>query len=174
MTGIKAFFTVLLVMPLGHALTVLALKLPPQGQYAVIIAGTLSAAGIMYITKYIKSSAWETFVGMIAGVLLWASLFEIAVKLGAKAIGIEEHKAVEFTLGIIIPLFLYFLFNEQVRCNFFISLRKGLRILKEDTQAISINHWGPRVAFKMFAMIWMGHVALFFAYDEDLFGPRGL
>jgi len=38
MTGIKAFFTVLLIMPLGHALTVLALKLPPQGQIFLVFA----------------------------------------------------------------------------------------------------------------------------------------
>jgi hypothetical protein len=173
MTGIKAFFTVLLIMPLGHAVTMLAYKLPLPGQISIIIIGTLVAALLIYATKYIASPAWETFVGMISGVLLWASLVEIGVKLGAKAIAVEENKAVEFSLAVIIPFLLYLLFNEQVRCNFFISLRKYLRITRKEMPDIAIDHWGPRVAFKMFAMIWIGHVALFFAYDKDIFGPQG-
>lgn len=174
MIGVKAFFTVLLIMPLGHALTVLALKLPTQGQISIVFAGILAAAMLMYLTKYIASPAWETFAGMVSGVLLWASLMEIGVKLGSKAISIQENKAVEFSLAIIIPLLLYLTFNEQIRCNFFISLRKALHITRGVLPEIAIDHWGPRVAFKMFAMIWIGHVALFFAYDKDFFGPQGL
>jgi hypothetical protein len=26
----------------------------------------------------------------------------------------------------------------------------------------------------MFSMVWMGHILLFFTYDEDIFGPEGL
>jgi VIT1/CCC1 family predicted Fe2+/Mn2+ transporter len=74
MKGALAFLTVLFVMPLGHALTVLALKLPVNGQLTVIGTGIVTALILIYITKYIKSPAWETFIGMIAGVLLWASL----------------------------------------------------------------------------------------------------
>ena len=174
MTGIKAFFTVLLIMPLGHAVTVLALRLPPQGQIALVIGGTLAAAALMYLTKFMTSPAGETFVGMISGVLLWASLVEIGVKLGARAISIEENKAMEFSLAIIVPLLLYLSFNEQVRCNFFIYLRKGLGLTRESLPDLAVDNWGPRVAFKMFTMIWLGHVALFFAYDKDVFGVQGL
>ena len=174
MTGIKAFFTVLLVMPLGHALTMLALKLSAAGQISIMVIGILLATLLIYATKYIASQAWETFIGMISGVLLWASLVEIGVKIGAKAIAVEENKAVEFSLAIIIPFLLYLLFNEQIRCNFFISLRKCFRVTRKEIPDIAIDHWGPRVAFKMFTMIWIGHVALFFAYDKDFFGPQGL
>jgi len=174
MKGALAFLTVLFVMPLGHALTVLALKLPVNGQLTVIGTGIVTALILIYITKYIKSPAWETFIGMIAGVLLWASLVEIGVKMGAEALQIEEKKAMEFSLAIIIPLFIYFLFNENIRCNFFISLRRGLKILRGMRNDIPIDHWGPRVAFKMFAMIWIGHVALFFTFDKDFFGVQGV
>lgn len=174
MKGVKAFFTVLLVMPLGHALTVIALKFPLNVQLFIAVIGIIAAIIITYITKSIKSPAWETFTGMIAGVLLWACLIEIGVKLGAEAIEIEERKAVEFSLAILIPLLLYLIFNENVRCNLFISLRKGLRITKGDLPDISVDHWGPRVAFKMFTVIWIGHLILFFAYDEDFFGPQGI
>jgi hypothetical protein len=174
MTGIKAFLTVLLVMPLGHALTVLVLKLPPAGQYSVVIGGVIAATLIMFGTRYMRSAAWETFVGMITGVLLWASLVEIGVKLGAQASGVGENRAMEFSLAIIIPLFLYLLFNPNAQCNFFISLRKGLRIPHSDARPASTDNWGARTAFKMFTLIWMGHVSLFFAYDPEMFGTNGL
>jgi len=161
-------------MPLGHALTVLALKLPQGGEYAVVVCGIIAATFILYGMRYIKSPAWETFVGMITGVLLWASLVEIGVKLGAEASGIGEKRAMEFSLAIIIPLFLYLLFNPNAQCNFFISLRKGLRIPHSDARPASTDNWGARTAFKMFTLIWMGHVSLFFAYDPEMFGTNGL
>lgn len=153
MTGVKAFFTVLLVMPLGHAVTVLALKLPYSVHMPIAVAGIILATIIIYWTKNIKSPAWETFTGMLAGVLLWACLVEIGVHVGAEAMGIGEKKAMEFSLAILIPLLIYLTFNENIRCNLFVALRKGLRITRGDLQYVSINHWGPRVAFKMFAMI---------------------
>ena len=174
MVGLKAFLVVLLVMPLGHACTVIALRLPPQGQIAVTIICVMLAAVVMYISRFIKSSAWDTFCGLIAGTLLWAGLVEIWVKLGAKAIGAEEQKVMELTIAIIIPLILYFLFNENTRCNLFISLRKVLHTQKGAVREIPIENWGPRTAFKMFTLIWMGHVALFFAYDPDFFGTQSL
>lgn len=173
MNGVKAFFTVLFVMPLAHAVTVVALKLPLNGQIWIIITGVMAATILIYLTKFIKSPAWETFTGMIAGVLLWASLVEVGVKIGAQALEIGEKKAMEFSLAILVPLLLYLLFNELVRCNLFISLRKGLHILRGDLQETNVDHWGPRVAFKMFTLIWIGHLILFFAYDEDFFGPQG-
>ena len=174
MIGIKAFLTVLLVMPLGHACTVIALKLPQNGQYIVILGCILAAAVLMYITKFLKSAAWGTFAGLIAGTLLWAGLVEIWVKLGARAINASEQKVMELTLAIIIPLVLYLLFNEHIRCTLFIALRTGLHTLKEPQHDIPIDNWGPRIAFKMFTLIWIGHVALFFAYDPDVFGAQSL
>jgi len=174
MNGVKAFFTVLLIMPLGHAVTVLALKLPHSFHFPLAVTGIILATIIIYWTKHIESPAWETFTGMLAGVLLWACLVEIGVHEAAEAIEIGEKKAMEFSLAILIPLLIYLTFNENIKCNLFVSIRKGLKITRGNLPDISIDHWGPRVAFKMFAMIWIGHLLLFFAYDEDFFGPQGL
>jgi hypothetical protein len=173
MIGIKAFLTVLLVMPLAHACTMIALKLSHEGQLVVTAVCVIAAALLMYMTKFIRSSAWDTFCGLVAGTLLWAGLVEIGVKLGAHVINVPEQKPTELTLAMIIPLVLYLLFNENVRCNFFISLRKGLHTLRGAVKETPIDNWGPRAAFKMFTLVWMGHVSLFFAYDPDFFGPQG-
>jgi len=130
MNGVKAFFTVLLIMPLGHAITVLALKLPHSVHFPIAVAGIILATSIIYCTKHIESPAWETFTGMLAGVLLWACLVEIGVHEGAEALEITERKAMEFSLAILIPLFIYLVFNENLKCNLFISLRKSLCITR--------------------------------------------
>ena len=106
MKGVIAFITVLLVMPLGHAATVLVLKLPHAWHLPMAAVGVLAAVIIIYLTKYSTSPARETFVGMLAGVLLWAALVEIGVHEGAEAINITERKAMEFSLAILIPLFI--------------------------------------------------------------------
>jgi cbb3-type cytochrome oxidase subunit 3 len=173
MKGVIAFITVLFVIPLAHAVTMVALKMPQNTHMAMVAIVLIIATILIYMTKYIKSPAWETFTGMIAGVLLWAGLIEIATKLGAHEIDITERKALEFSLAILIPLFLYLVFNENIKCNLFISLRKGLRITREKLPDISIDHWGPRVAVKMFLLIWVGHLILFFGFDDDFFGPQG-
>ena len=118
MKGAIAFVAVLFIMPLGHAVTVLALKLPHEFHMPVIVASLIAAVAIISLTKKIKSPAWETFIGMLAGVLLWASLVEMGVHEGAHALEITERKAMEFTLAILIPLFIYFIFNVHV-CSFF-------------------------------------------------------
>jgi hypothetical protein len=174
MKGVIAFITVLLVMPLGHAATVLVLKLPHAWHLPMAAVGVLAAVIIIYLTKYSTSPARETFVGMLAGVLLWAALVEIGVHEGAEAINITERKAMEFSLAILIPLLIYFVFNENLKCNLFISLRKFLRTSRGHQPEITIDHWGPRVAVKMFLMIWIGHLILFFGYDDDFFGPKSL
>jgi hypothetical protein len=174
MNGIKAFLVVLLVMPLGHACTVLALRLSTQGQIAVTIICVMLAAALMYISTFIMSSSWDTFCGLIAGTLLWAGLVEIGFKLGADAINADEQKVMELTLAIIIPLVLYLLFNENARCTLFVSLRKLLCTQKSAAREIPIENWGPRTAFKMFTVIWIGHVSLFFTYDTDFFGVQSL
>ena len=173
MKGVLAFITVLLVMPLGHAATVLVLKLPHAWHLPLAVAGVLAAVIIIYLTKYIASAGRETFVGMLAGVLLWAALVEIGVHEGADAINLTEQKAMEFSLAILIPLLIYFIFNENLRCNLFIALRNALQTSRKSPPDIAVDHWGPRVAVKMFLMIWIGHLILFFGFDENFFGPRG-
>jgi cbb3-type cytochrome oxidase subunit 3 len=174
MKGLLAFITVLFVMPLGHAATVLVLKLPHAWHLPMAAGGVLAAVIIIYLTKYIASPGRETCVGMLAGVLLWAALVEIGVHEGADAINITERKAMEFSLAILIPLLIYFVFNENLKCNLFVELRKRLHTSRNTAPEIAIDHWGPRVAVKMFLMIWIGHLILFFGYDEDFFGPQGI
>lgn len=174
MTGIRAFVIVLMVMPLGHTLTVIALRLPFMAKVVLAVAIIILASLLIYLSCFLKSAAWETFTGMVAGVLLWASLVEIGVKMGAEAMGVEENRIMEFSLAIIIPLFLYLLFNPYTKCNFFIALRKILNIPSREEQPLLKGFWGGRTAFKMFTLIWIGHVVLFFTYDPEIFGTEGL
>lgn len=173
MKGIAAFLIFLFIIPLGHILTGIAIKFSAVGQIIVILTALSIAIAIMYVTKYISSEAWETFFGLIAGVLLWASLFEMGFRLLVKTFTLNETKAIELTLILIVPLFLYLFFNENIKCTFFLNLRKILHPEKQSRNDIQVDRWCPRTAVKVFFTMWVGHVALYYTYDENIFGERG-
>jgi hypothetical protein len=81
---------------------------------------------------------------------------------------------VELTIILIVPLVLYLSFNENVRCTFFLQLRRLLRLEKQSRDDIPVDRWCPRTAVKVFYTMWFGHVALYYAYDETIFGERGM
>lgn len=174
MKGILAFFTFLFIIPVGHILTAAAIKLPASGQMVIILMALSVAIAIMYLTKYLASEAGETFCGLIAGVLLWAGLFEMGFRLFVKTSGLDETKAIELTIVLIVPLVLYLFFNENVRCTFFLHLRRLLHSEKQPRNDIPVDRWCPRTAVKVFFTMWFGHVTLYYAYDATIFGERGL
>ena len=173
MKGIAAFLTFLFIIPIGHILTGMAIKFSVVGQITVILIALSIAIIIMYATKYIASEAWETFCGLIAGVLLWASLFEMEFRLLVKTFNLDETKSIELTLVLIVPLSLYLFFNENIKCTFFLNLRKLLHPEKQDQNDIHVDRWCPRTAVKVFFIMWFGHVALYYTYDETIFGETG-
>jgi hypothetical protein len=174
MKGIAAFLIFLFIIPVGHILTAAALKLSVAGQLAIILGSLAVAVAIMYATKKVASEAWETFWGLVAGVFLWASLFEMGFRLGVKTWGFNDVKAVELTLVPIIPLLLYLLFNENVRCTFFMHLRGLLSTQRGPRADIPVDRWCPRIAVKVFLIMWIGHVVLYYTYDPQVFGEQGL
>ena len=173
MKGIVAFLTFLFIIPVGHILTGMAIKFSVPGQLTVILIALSVAIVIMYATKYFSSETWETFFGLLAGVLLWASLFEMGFRLLVQTFGLDETKAIELTLILIVPLFLYLFFNENVKCTFFLNARKILHPERTTQGAIQVDRWCPRTAVKVFFIMWVGHVALYYTYDETIFGERG-
>lgn len=173
MKGITAFFTFLFIIPVGHILTGAAIQYSAAGQVAVILTALVVALVIMYATKYLSSEAWETFWGLLAGVLLWASLFEMGFRLLVKTFSLDETKAIELTGVLIVPLFLYLLFNETITCTLFLHLRKNLHSEREPRKDMQVDRWCPRTAVKVFFTMWVGHVALYYTYDEAIFGETG-
>lgn len=173
MKGVGAFLIFLFIIPLGHILTANALRLSVTGQVTVILIALLTAVALMYFTKYVVSEAWETFWGLIAGVLLWASLFEMGFRLWVKTFNLDDIKSVELTLILLVPLLLYLFFNEAVRCTLFVNLRTMLKPQRRPCHAISVDRWCPRTAVKVFLTMWIGHVVLYFVFDNTIFGERG-
>ncbi len=55
MKGVIAFITVLFVIPLAHAVTMVALKMPQNTHIAIVAVVLILATILIYLTKYIKS-----------------------------------------------------------------------------------------------------------------------
>ena len=52
MKGVIAFVTVLFIMPLAHAVTVIALKMPQHTHLPIVVVVLIAAIILIYLTKY--------------------------------------------------------------------------------------------------------------------------
>jgi hypothetical protein len=102
-----------------------------------------------------------------------ASLFEMGFRLLVKTFNLDETKSIELTIVLIVPLFLYLFFNENIKCTFFLNIRTLLHTEKQPLNDIQVDRWCPRTAVKVFFTMWVGHVALYYTYDETIFGETG-
>ncbi len=178
MTGIKAFLTILFLMPLGHAAMALMNKHLPgswlyAGAWALFLAGFL----LIVLTRFIKSAGWQSFLGAFSGVFMWTGVVEYGFIYGAEQLGVGElngskgeYRLLTHTWSLVLLLSIYLLFHESVRCNFFVWLRRKLKLLRGPAVHGKVENYGPRTAFEMISVLWFFYVVMLLLYDENIFG----
>ncbi|MCP4758272.1 MAG: hypothetical protein GY894_09210 [Planctomycetes bacterium] len=181
MTGLKAFLLIFMMMPLGHALMVVMNRhLDEQigwGATSLFLAGCLLVLG----TRWTRSSAWQSFLGAFAGVLLWTGAVEYGLLYAATVLGIAEvngtageYRLMMHTWSFLLLLVLYLVMHESIRCNLFIWLRKKLHLTAKTPVTGTVINYGPRTAFEMISILWFFYVLLLLLYDETLLGVHHL
>ena len=179
MTGLKAFLLIFLMMPLGHSLMVVMNRMLGEhvgwGAFGLFIIGV----ALLACTRWTRSSAWQSFLGAFAGVLLWTGAVEYGLLYGATALGIAEvngtageYQLMMHTWSFLLLLLLYLVVHESVRCNLFIWLRRKLRLTRKVAITGTVTNYGPRTAFEMASILWFFYVLLLLLYDEQLVGVR--
>ncbi len=177
MTGLKAFFLIFLMMPLGHALMVVMNRsLGEQvgwGAFGLFLIGV----ALLATTRWTRSTAWQSFLGAFAGVLLWTGAVEYGLLYAATVLGIVEvngtageYRLMMHTWSFLLLLLLYLVVHESVRCNLFIWLRRKLRLTRKAPVTGTVTNYGPRTAFEMASILWFFYVFLLLLYDEQLVG----
>lgn len=177
MTGLKAFFLIFLMMPLGHALMVVMNRsLGEQvgwGAFGLFILGV----ALLATTRWTRSTAWQSFLGAFAGVLLWTGAVEYGLLYAATVLGIGEvngtageYRLMMHTWSFLVLLLLYLVVHESVRCNLFIWLRRKFRLTSKVHITGTVTNYGPRTAFEMASILWFFYVLLLLLYDENLVG----
>ena len=177
MTGLKAFLLIFLMMPLGHALMVVMNRLLVDqvwwGAFGLFAIGI----GLLAVTRWTRSSAWQSFLGAFAGVLLWTGAVEYGLLYAATVLDIGEvngtageYRLMMHTWSFLLLLLLYLVVHENVRCSLFIWMRRKLHLTRKAPVSGLVTNYGPRTAFEMASILWFFYVLLLLLYEEQLLG----
>ncbi|MDP7009336.1 MAG: hypothetical protein QGI78_07180 [Phycisphaerales bacterium] len=179
MRGVLAFILVFFLMPIGHAVMILMNSLIPDQLVLGATVIFLLGLGMLIVTRFTPSSSWQSFLGAIAGVLLWTGGVEYGFLYGAVSLGIDtvngtagEYRLLMHTWSLLVLLLLYLVVHEGVRCNLFVWLRRKLRLNRSPIVSGKVGNYGPRTAFEMASILWFFYVLLLVLYDENLVGTH--
>ena len=165
---------------LGHIIMVIINKDYPDFKWT--FGQIMAVTGFLCIaaTKWMKKDGWQSFFGVIGGTFMWTA-FEYGLIYGSERLGVSyayngsypEYRMMEWTVGLLVMVSMYLLYQESVRCNFFCYLRKKLHLMRGVLATGKIDNYGPRTAFEYICTTWFFYILLIVAYDEQIFGAKG-
>lgn len=183
--GIFSFITVLLFMPIGHALMVANEKILGEkmfiGAFVIGFAGVVSL--IIGILKNEKGTA-STLFGLLAGILVWTGWVEFSFVWIAKKLKVApliengeiatkpEYLVMLSSAGLLLTLLLFFILRAT-SCNFFVFFQKitgiknKLGLENKKTRLYSVNTFIETVM-----LLWTFYILLLVVYDKDIAGDR--
>lgn len=183
--GILAFFIVLLLMPLGHALMVLTEH--TLGNHKLIGAFLIGMFGFaMLVAGVLKDNkqTLATILGLLSGVLVWTGWIEFSFVWIAEKLNIQhlhengevatraEYLVMMSSLGLLLAFILLFLLTQN-RCSFFIWFQRVFRL----TLPLKVSDRQSKplalITFiETIMLLWTFYLVLLLVYDKDIAGDR--
>jgi len=162
---------------IGHIVMVLIEKNSPEIKFDFGKACFVVGIVIIYLTRFLKSDGWQSFIGIMGGFGMWFS-WEYSLMYAGERMGVTyawngsypEYRLMEWSVIALVMVFTYLMYQESVRCNFIYFLRRKLRLMRGVVATGKIDNYGPRTAFEYIMITWTFYVLLMLAYDEQLFG----
>ncbi len=184
--GILAFLTVLLTMPLGHAVMIIMEKCFGH-DYVFKAALLLGLIGVLLLVigSVLKTENKATFAGLFAGLFIWtgwiefshvyvAQRFHVAPLMeNGEVVTKPEYLIMPASVGFLAMFLLYYLYNSRTGCTFFTWLQKVLHIpIKYVPFTNQQKNYALITAVEMVALLWTFYLVLLFAYDKELLGDQ--
>ncbi len=172
------------MMPLGHAMMIIINKGGSSAEVIGAIGLTLLGLGMIVWTRWLRTDLHQSLAGLVGGILLWTGAVEYGFILAKRALGVSdlvvdgklftygEYRILEHTWGLVLIVFFYLLYHEDVRCNMILWLRRKLRLMKGAPVQGKVQNYGPRVAFEVITVMWTFYVVLLLCFDRSIFGPH--
>ncbi len=134
---------------------------------------------VIYLTRFCKTDGWQSFWGTFGGLGLWFA-YEYSLMYGGHRLGVTyawngsypEYRMMEWSVVLLLIVCTYLLYQESVRCNLMVYLRRKLKLMRGATATGKIDNHGPRTAFEYVMVTWFFYILLLLAYDEQLFGAH--
>lgn len=185
-TGLLGFLTVLLTMPLGHALMIIMEKTFSLG-HVYLAAFLLGFAGLLLLLfgSRLRSENKATFAGLFAGLFIWTGWIEFGFVYIAHRYHVQplvengvvvtkpEYLIMPASAGFLVIMMLHYLFSTRTGCVFFSWLQKYLRIPVPRSQPVKVQkNFAVITTVELIALLWTFYLVLLFAYDHSFLGDR--
>lgn len=185
-TGLLGFLTVLLTMPLGHALMIIMEKTFGH-EHVYLAAFLLGFAGLLLLIlgSRMKSENQGTFAGLFAGLFIWTGWIEFGFVYIAHRYNVQplvengevvtkpEYLIMPASAGFLVIVLLHYLFSTKTGCVFFSWLQKYLRIPVPARHPIKAQkNFAVITTVELIALLWTFYLVLLFSYDNALLGDH--
>lgn len=179
--GIIAFFTVLLLMPLGHAMVVIL----EHNMSGALLAWTAFALGLIgifaaaYVQRKTKSATVAVLTGIAAGILVWGGWVQFVFVEFSRSIGVEplmegseiytrpEYRVMPTSLPFLGLCWIMYIYGAPTLWTPVRWLRNRLGVRTID------NSSAPAIwsLVEMVLLIWTDYIVLLLLFDKSLAGP---
>ncbi|MCK4287692.1 MAG: hypothetical protein KAW86_00680 [Bacteroidales bacterium] len=182
--GIIAFLIVLFTMPIGHAAMILMEKIFGE-EHVFTAAAILGLIGVILLIIGLKkrTETAGTFYGLFAGLFLWTGWVEFSFVFFARHLAVPpliengeivtkpEYLILPSSVGLLLIVLLYFLFNNKTQCIFFRWLQRNLKMkFINRKKAEKDRPFAIITALEIMMILWFFYIVLLLVYDNRIFG----
>lgn len=184
--AVTSVFATFAMMAVGHTLTRLLHLIhdPWMWGFANVVLGFMGFSLVWLGLK--RPEVQACVLGYLGAILMFTGFFEFTFALFGDVFALQPVRdpasgAVLLTPGlqineasffILLPLFLLFYANRQVRCTMIVWLRKHLRLdTGKPTEPSAQRPYARIVATETLFIIWMIYAISLIAMDPRIFGP---
>jgi len=186
--GLLAFFVVFLMQGLGHTVMILMEAIFGE-KYVLQIAFAMGLAGaaILLVGMRSKKEVTATWLGFWAGTFLWTGWVEFSYVWSADMLHVpdlmdparpgtiatkNEDLVMMSSIGVLMATLVYFLFNKETKCNFFLWFQRNLGLKTGRPNPHHERNFAAITALETVYIVWFFYIALLFIYDESILGER--
>lgn len=132
------------------------------------------------VTRQIR--AYSNLVRVFGGELLWTGWVEFSFVFTAQHLGIPhleeggeittkaEYLIMPSSLGLLFATMVFYLFNNQTRCNFFMWFNRNLKLNINVAPANKKRNFAIITALETIYITWFFYIFLLVIYDKSLLG----
>ena len=187
--GLLAFFVVFLFQGLGHTIMIVMENVWPGEHYIYesAFAMGLVGAAMLFWGMRSENEVTATWLGFWAGSLLWTGWVEFAFVWSGNFLAVPdlmdpniageiatkaEYLLMMSSVGVLAATLIYFIFNPETKCNFFLWLQRNAGLKTGKPTKGHKRNFAAITALETIYVIWFFYLVLLFLYNEDIAGEN--
>jgi hypothetical protein len=187
--GLLAFVIVFVVQALGHTVMIVMEETWPGPRFVLQSAFAMGLFGavLLWWGMRMTNEVSATWTGFWAGTCLWTGWIEFSFVWAADFLGVpdymdpykpgaiatkNEYLVMMSSIGVMGATLVYFLFNKETKCNFFVWFQRHLGMGTGKPNPAHERNFAAITALETIYVIWFFYLLLLFIYDESILGDR--